>query len=106
MFPVEELADHGPANDVVAGVPVAVVLDPETEDRWKVFHRRVGDQTLTLSASGEDIVDTQTGTIWDPGSGRALEGPLEGEILDILGGFTSFEEDTLTFWPDARIWEG
>lgn len=106
VFPVKELADHGPANDVVAGVPVAVVLDPEMQDRWKVFHRRVGDQTLTLSTAGEGIIDEQTGTVWDPGSGRALEGPLEGEILDILPGFTSFEEDTLTFWPDARIWKG
>lgn len=106
VYPVTELADHGPANVSVAGVPVAVVLDPASEDRWKVFHRLLGDQVLTLAVEGERLVDEQTGTVWDPASGRALEGPLEGEILDILPGFTSFEDDARTFWPDATYWRG
>ena len=87
-------------------MPISVVLDPKTTDRWKVFHRRVGDQILTLSISGDDLVDLETGTIWDPSNGRALSGRLSGEILDVLPGFTSFEKDAKTFWPDARVWQG
>lgn len=30
--------------------------------------------------------------------------PLDGAILDVLPGFTVFESDTHTFWPDADIW--
>ena len=106
VYPVQELAEHGPANDVLADVPISVVLDPATPDRWSVLHRRVGDRVLTLAASGDRIVDEETGTIWDPANGRALDGPLAGEILDVLPGFTAFLSDTRTFWPDADIWEG
>ncbi len=106
VYPMDELAEHGPANDVVAGVPIAVVLDPAARDRWRVFHRSVGDRTLTLVVSGERLVDNETGTSWDPASGRAIDGPLQGEILDILPGFTSFEADARTFWPEASYWRG
>jgi hypothetical protein len=106
VYPVWLLAEQGPANDVIAGVPISVVLDPTTPDRWRVFHRRVGDQILTLSISGDDLVDLETGSVWDPSNGRALSGPLDGEILDVLPGFTAFERDTRTFWPDAKVWEG
>ena len=106
VYSVGTLSAWGPANDVVAGVPLAVVIDPDQNDRWKVFHRRVGDTLLTLSISDGVLVDNETGTVWDPGTGRALEGPLEGEILDSLPGFTSRGSDARTFWPDAKYWEG
>lgn len=106
VYLIEELSEHGPANDVIAGVPIAVVLDPTTGDRWRVFHRSLGDRTLTLRIEDGRLVDDETNTVWDPASGRALDGPLQGEILDILPGFTSFESDARTFWPDATYWEG
>ena len=87
-----------------AGVPIAVVLDPELEDRWTVFSRSVGDQVLTLYREGDRIIDRETGTVWDVVTGRALEGPLQGEILGILPSFTAFESDARTFWPNARYW--
>lgn len=104
VYPVAALINWGPANDVVAGVPIAVVVDPARNDRWKVFHRRVGNQLLTLSISGGQLVDKETGTIWDPGTGVARDGPLAGEILDSLPGFTAQESDARTFWPNARYW--
>ena len=89
VYRIRDLFEEGPANDVVADVPIAAVVDPTTPDRWNVLHRRVDDQTLTLVARGNRIVDQQTGTVWDVSSGRALEGPLEGVILDVLPGFTN-----------------
>jgi len=106
VYPILTLSSLGPANDVVAGVPVAIVLDPTTEDRWSVFHRRVGADVLTFTIVDGAVVDNETGTTWDPANGRALSGPLEGEILDTLPGFTSYQSDARTFWPDARHWEG
>jgi hypothetical protein len=106
VYPVRDLLESGPANDVVADLPIAVVVDPATPDRWNVFHRRVEARILTLVARGDRIVDEQTGTVWDVSNGRAFEGPLEGMILDVLPGFTVFEADTRTFWPDAEIWDG
>jgi hypothetical protein len=69
-----------------------------------VFHRQVGNQLLTLSISGGRLVDEETGTVWDPGTGVARDGPLAGEILDSLPGFTAQESDARTFWPNARYW--
>ncbi len=106
VYSVAALNAWGPANDVVAGVPLAVVIDPDKNDRWKVFHRQVGDALLTLSISDGVLVDNETGTSWDPGTGRALDGLLEGAILDSLPGFTSLEWDARTFWPDAKYWDG
>ncbi len=99
-----DLWDHGPANEVVAGVFVAVVTDPADRDRWAVFHRQVGDQVLTLMVEDGNLVDAETGTTWDPVRGLALDGPLEGEALGLLAGFTSFPADVETFWSDARAW--
>lgn len=104
VYSVSALSNQGPANDIVAGVPIAVVLDPEAEDRWVVFVRSIGDQVLTLDREGDRIVDRETGTVWDVTNGRALEGPLKGEFLAILPSFTAFESDARTFWPDARYW--
>lgn len=104
IFPVEDLTELGAANEVVAGVPVSVVIDPEAEDRWNVFLRVVGDWELTLAIDGQDLVDLETGTRWDPSNGRGLAGPLEGEILNQLPGFTAFLNEALGFWPDAKIW--
>ena len=36
--------------------------------------------------------------------GIALEGPLKGEVLDLLPGVPSFSSDVHTFWPEARFW--
>lgn len=104
VYPIRELTEHGPANDIIAGVPVAVVVDPLDRSRWKVLHRQVGERVVTLSEDGDTLVDVESGTVWDPATGVGLEGELEGEVLNSLPGFTSFESDARTFWPEARFW--
>lgn len=102
VYAVADLMGEGPANDTIAGVPVSVVVDQE--DRWNVVHRRVGETVLTLDIVDGALVDAETSTRWDPSNGRGLSGPLEGEVLGILPGFTSFESDARVFWPDAKYW--
>lgn len=104
VYPMTRLGRNGPANDVIAGVPIAVVVDPSDWSRWSVLHRAFGDGVLTLETRGDVIVDIETGTVWDPANGRALDGPLEGEILDSLPSFTAFHPDAKTFFPDAKYW--
>lgn len=105
-YSIPGLREVGPVNDTVAGVPLVVLTDPADPDRWAVFSRRLDDRTLTFDADGATLVDIETGTSWDPVRGIALEGPLEGEILDLLPGFTAFPRDFFTFWPDGRLWTG
>lgn len=104
VYLVSSLREHGPANDVVAGVPVAIVVDPVTQDSWAVFARDVGGRTLTLRIDGGRIIDAETQTVWDPVTGMGVEGPLLGEVLGQLPSFTAFPSDARTFWPDAKYW--
>ena len=103
-YPIPDLQSVGLVNDSVAGVPIAVVTDPEDPDSWTVFSRVLDDRTVTLAVDGTSIVDTDTGSEWDPVIGLALSGPLQGERLDVLPGFTSFPADFFTFWPEGRLW--
>ena len=95
----------GVINETVGGLEVAVVVDPADGDRWETFARRIDDRVLTLAIENGELVDLETGTIWDPVRGRAMSGPLEGEILGILPGFTIFPRDFWTFFPEGRLWE-
>jgi len=99
-----DVRDAGVVNDTVAGVALAVVTDPSNPDQWSVLSRRLDDRTVTLEVREGAIVDAETGTSWDPQRGIGLEGPLAGEVLDSLPGFTAFPGDFDTFWPDGRIW--
>lgn len=100
-----DLVEVGVVNDVVAGLEVAVVVDPADPSRWETFaRRRADDSALTLAITGDRLVDQETGTVWDPVRGIGLEGPLAGQTLGTLPGFTAFPGDFDTFWPDGRIW--
>ncbi len=103
---IPSLREDGPVNDSVAGVPIAVLTNPDAPEQWVVFSRRLDDITLTLAVEDGKLVDLNTGTTWDPVRGIALDGPLKGEVLDLLPGFTSFPQDFFTFWPVGRLWTG
>jgi hypothetical protein len=104
-YPVSEVRSAGAVNDRVAGVEVAVVFDPSDDQRWAVFSRRLDDRVVELVVEEGLLVDIGTRSVWDPVRGIAQSGPLEGQILDQLPGFTSFPDDFFTFWPDGRVWE-
>ena len=106
VYPISLLREVGPANGHVADVPVTVVVDPTLDDRWRVFFGEIDGQRLRFDVVGEDLVDRETGSTWEIATGVAREGPLEGRILDQLPGFTAFESDARTFWPDATYWDG
>lgn len=99
------VANGGVINDVVADVEVAIVVDPADEQRWAVFSRRLDDVLVQLVVVEEQLLDTSTGTVFDPVLGFAVEGPLEGEALDRLPATTIFPDDFATFWPEGRLYE-
>lgn len=103
---IPDVRADGPVNDMVAGVPIAVLTAPDDPEQWSVFSRRLDDRTVTLAFENGALVDVGTGTTWDPVRGIARDGPLEGEVLDQLPGFTAFPSDFFTFWPQGRLWTG
>lgn len=104
-FPYPDLREAGVVNDVVGGLEVAVVIDPDDDARWETFARRLDDDVLTLTIENGVLVDRETGTSWDPVRGLGRDGPLAGEALGVLPGFTIFPSDFDTFWPNGRLWE-
>ena len=105
-YGVPTLRREGVANDVVAGVEVAVLIDPTDEQRWRVFSRRLDDTVVNLTLVDGKLLDAASGTVFDATRGIGVGGDLDGQILDLLPAFTSFPDDVRTFWPEARFWTG
>jgi len=104
-YPVPDLRRAGVVNDIVAGVPVAVVSDPADSSRWAVYSRTIQGEVREFDLIDGDLVDRSTGSSFTAGRGLGIDGPLSAEPLDKLAGFTSFPSDFPTFWPDGTVWE-
>ncbi len=103
-YAVTALRTAGVVNDTVAGVDIAVVIDPDDDARWVVFSRLLDDTAVELELTDAGLVDKATGSVFDPFLGVGKSGPLGDQTLDRLPAFTSFPEDYFTFFPDGRLW--
>jgi hypothetical protein len=105
-YSIPRLREVGVVNDVVAGVEVAVVIDPEDPDRWAVFSRRLDNDVVVLEIGPEGLVDVTSGTTFDAFLGLGRTGQLADQNLSRLPAFTSFPRDYATFFPGQRFWDG
>lgn len=105
-YRIPPLRDVGVVNDVVAGIEIAVVIDPSDPQRWAVFSRLLDDAVVNLAVTDGLLVDTTTGTVFDPFLGLGRSGPLGDQDLNKLPAFTAFPSDFETFFPDGRTWPG
>ncbi len=98
-YEIPELREKGIINDVLAGIEIAVVIDPDDQERWAVFSRRLDDTVVELVLSEEGLVDTVSGTVFDPFVGVGRSGALADQNLDKLPSFTIFPNHFGTFYP-------
>lgn len=103
-YEIPALREVGVVNDVVAGLEIAAVIDPDDPERWAVFSRRLDTSVVDLELTDEGLVDTLSGTVFDPFLGIGRSGPLSDRSLARLSAFTSFPADYLTFYPDGKTW--
>jgi hypothetical protein len=88
-YPLRVLTWHEIANDVVAGVPVAVTYCPLCNAAI-VFDRRLDGRVLEFGTTGKlrnsDLVmyDRQTESWWQQFTGEAIVGAMAGEKLKLL----------------------
>jgi hypothetical protein len=102
-WPYTQLARQPAVNDVFSGQPLLVVFDRRTSTA-KMYDRRTGDGELTFHWQGNQLTDDQTSSIWDPITGRAATGPLEGRRLTPIAGTVSLAEAWRMFHPESEIW--
>lgn len=91
-YPIEEVRGAGVINDTFVGIPLVLVLHPDS-DSVSVFRRDPTERILTFRRrpGGSTLQDLQTGSIWEPRTGLAIEGELSGRRLTRLAA-------PLVFW--------
>ena len=100
-YPFAVLGRTPVVNDVVSGTPVLIAFDPESAT-GVVFSRYVSGAELNFIAleksSDFRVLDMETGTLWNPLTGVALEGPLTGAVLEPVDSHYEF----WFAWKDYR----
>lgn len=95
------LAEALAVNDEWAGRPVLAVL-ARPSFAARLYQREVGGRVLTFRMNGEQLTDRETGSTWEPVTGRATAGPLAGQTLAALPAAVSFRTAWRRFHPDSE----
>ena len=110
-YPVTKLREQGVVNETVGGLPIAVISDPANQNRQVVYARQAGSSTVELAADGERLVDTATGSTFDPVTGLGLDGPLATQMLTRIPSITvepgfgpGRTPKFTTLWPEGTVW--
>ncbi|MEX2203382.1 MAG: DUF3179 domain-containing protein [Actinomycetota bacterium] len=122
-FPYEAVAEGAAGGwavvmEEVAGEPVAIfwkagtasALDSQEIAEGRdvgaiaAYRPEVDGRSLTFEASGNGIIDQETGSVWSI-LGRAMSGPLAGEALVPELAIDSLWFDWAAFHPETRIFE-
>ncbi len=88
-------------EDELAGVPLAIFLDPSA-DFGLAFTARLDDQILEFEVVDGLITDA-TGSVWDL-RGRALSGPLAGQQLEFVTSFMTQWYGWAAYHPGTTIY--
>ena len=100
---VRRLTKKTMVNDVLEATPILVYLSEDLSTA-RVFDRSLDDRALSfLPANDEALRDEETGSTWDPLTGAALSGPLEGRKLEAMVSTYALWFAWKTYRPDTVI---
>lgn len=102
-WPLDQLVNHPVVNDTFGVDPILIIFMRDSATAL-AFDRRVKGQTLTFRTAEGKLLDEQTGTQWDPASGQAVAGPLQGEYLARRIGVVSYRRAWRDFHPESSYW--
>jgi hypothetical protein len=102
-YPFGMAKDAQAINDTLDDLPVAVVVNPATQ-AVAVYLRIVDRQILTLRWAGDALVDSETGSQWDPVNGPAVSGPLRGSALRPLPYVPAYEGSWFDCYPQSELY--
>jgi hypothetical protein len=101
-FYYEDVAAVRVINDHLGDTPVVVWAE---NNDFTAYLRQHGDQTLTFVQKGDQIIDLETGSIWDLRRGLAKEGQLAGEGLQSVPSLSSFDWAYRDFYPNGDFYQ-
>jgi len=103
-IPVEILRVDEIIQDKVGSVPV-LVFSLDTQQPNRVYLREVGGEILDfeLDDSKNRLIDIQSGSVWEPTTGVAFSGPLEGNKLSVLPSQLVYWFAWSNFYPDTDL---
>lgn len=72
-----------------------------------VYSRSVGGRSLTFERADSqfEMVDQETGSVWNMATGVAVSGDLEGETLRRLPSFVAFWFAWTDYYPETELYE-
>ena len=106
-FPHSRLRSQKLVHTLQSGDPTIIYFDPET-DTALAFSAVVNEQELSfqiVNKNGREwLQDDQTGTLWVPFTGQAVDGELAGSALPRLHAINAFWFSWTDFYPDTAVW--
>ncbi len=98
------LLENPIVQEDLADTPILLAFEPETT-RAFVFERSIDGKPLDFAASPREgkLVDRETNSHWDPWSGEAVAGQLQGAKLPPSYGIISFRKAWAQFYPGSEI---
>ena len=106
VYPAKRLAQQRLLNEHFEGQATLVYLSSDLTTA-RVLDREVDGRELTFALTDDDQMrDQETGSLWDPLSGRAVSGELEGKELQPLVSIYALWFAWQKYRPDSEIWGG
>jgi Protein of unknown function (DUF3179) len=92
-------------NDVVAGSPLVVLIEPDSAT-FHTFSRVVENDTLSFSLdpSARNLIDSKTSSVWG-WDGKCTEGLLQGKRLQPIQSYQEYWHSWRTFRPQTTRYE-
>jgi hypothetical protein len=101
-FLVRRLVDARATNEVFEGRPIVAFLTRDLTTA-RVWERAAGGRVLTFAARGDRLADAETGSTWDPLTGRAVAGPLAGKALVLVPSSSALWYAWKAQFPETRV---
>jgi Gpi18-like mannosyltransferase len=95
-------------NTVLNGQPILAAFDLSANKGY-VYSRQVDEQVLTFRMAGKNVVDTQTGSLWDIQTGKAISGKYAGQSFppadETADGIFPYQGVYTNSAPVLTIWQ-
>ena len=91
-------------NDSFQAVPIVIFYEPSSATAV-AYERTLDDQELTFQRNDDGYQDAQTGTRWNPTTGKAISGLLSERQLKPAVEVVSFRGTWEVFYPESDYWQ-